>query len=543
VSLTKLEPEDRQAVIDRFRDRQNRIRCADCGRVVFPKGFEIDHIVPEIESPEGRADLGNLQVLCKPCHQRKTAREAARYARANKAKGNHRLPLASAFLATFTGGLMAADYGLVPPSSVLAIGGGILGISLCTILVQNSFSPARPREIISPEPEVAKPAATVDMDRVVEAVRDVVGQKGTVAATETPGPRRAMTITYAATGYADRDSDKRFDLLNQIEAKVGGRWLPTWETTNDRVHLVERPHLPKKIPHPGLQAFPARPWNVLPVAPDLSFDLLVTPHILVVGETGSGKTALERAMIAAALDSARQDDKVQVILVDPKMIEFKGFRTWSGVNEVVSDPMGMWNLALRIEKEMTRRTEEFLHKNTPIEKWPRWIVFFDEYKSYVDMMMRLWNSGAKDEHGDPLKRPGQKQPAPLVAISMLLAMARKVGIHLVISTQSPDAALLGGTGVRRNIPGRAMVGPADRYLAEMMFGDTSVGRTVPSEAKGRTTFQIGDGVPIESQSFFLGDPADADPNTKNDRDDWLGLLRVGMPRDLLPDAFRDLVLS
>jgi hypothetical protein len=548
MSKTDLGPELREAVIEaeRSRDRHHVLRCRACGRKVYPHGYEIDHIIPEfLCTVAQRTDPANLQVLCKlkdekGCHAKKTAAEARRYARLNRPRRDWPLIGLMGWSAWLAGGCGLIEGGIWPGVSTdrfLEANAGALSVGFLTFLVHNAFSTARPLKTDSPKPEpkIPPPPPIIDAQRVVSEARSVLGAKGDVKVLDVrrEAGKRALTLSYAGTGFADRDGDRRFDLLNQMDAKMGGRWLAEWETTADRVHLVERPDLPARILHPGLDAFPNRPWNRLPVAPDVAFDLLVTPHLLIVGETGSGKTAMERAMIAAACESARRGDPVEVILADPKMVEFIGFQGWLGVSEIVSEPEELWELALRIEREMTRRTKAFKDKKTPIETWPRWLVFFDEYRTYFDLMTRLFNSGGKDGDGEPWKRSGQKSPAPIVAISILLAMARKVGIHLILSTQSPDASFLGGTGVRRNMPGRAVVGPTDRYLAEMVFGDTSIGRTVPSTAKGRATFQVGDGLPIESQTYFVPDPADADPNHKNTPEDWNTLLRLGMPKELV----------
>lgn len=51
-------------------------KCAACGLVLQPGRWECDHIIPREQG--GSNDEGNLQPLCtRPCHEAKTAREAA----------------------------------------------------------------------------------------------------------------------------------------------------------------------------------------------------------------------------------------------------------------------------------------------------------------------------------------------------------------------------------------------------------------------------------------------------------------------------------
>ena len=81
---------------------------------------------------------------------------------------------------------------------------------------------------------------------------------------------------------------------------------------------------------------------------------------------------------------------------------------------------------------------------------------------------------------------------------------------------------------------RATVGAIDAVRALMMYGDSSVGRDIPSSAKGRATVQIGDGEPVEVQTYWVPDPADADPYYNNTPEDWATLVRLGMPKELVP---------
>lgn len=541
MSLTKLEPEVRVLVADRARDARGRIRCQACGRVVFKGGYQIDHIIPEIEStPAMRTDPRNLQILCarkggNGCHARKTRKEARRYARANRTPRNWPLIGWSAFGATAAGAFCLHDLAVFPAyvtEQRLWYGlGGILGAHFCTKIVYNAFGPTRPQETKAPKPKPATQSADeAKVVRINGAVRELLGAKGTVhVAMEAGG--KAFTVSYAGTGFAARDADKRLDLLAQISTTIGSRWEATWETTRDRVRFVERPVQPPLIHHPGLD--PARPWNVLPVAPDVAFNLLDTSHILIVGETNSGKTAMQRAMVCAALDSARRDDSVKVILVDPKRIEFLGYRDWPGVHRVVSKPADLWEIAFAVEEEMIRRYTALADEKVPLSSHQKWLVFFDEFEQYKIQVERYWLTG-KDDEGKPLKKTGQRMCPPLVAIGSILALARRAGIHIITSTQSPDADVFGKSGVRQNMAGRATVGAIDEFRARMMYGDATVGRDIPSTAKGLATFQIGNGKPIESQTFWVPDPADADPERPNSPEDWATLLRLGMPKELMP---------
>ena len=62
----------------KFRDRFMRRNplCAECARQgLVTVSEEMDHIVPVVEAPDRIWDKTNLQALCRPCHEEKTARE------------------------------------------------------------------------------------------------------------------------------------------------------------------------------------------------------------------------------------------------------------------------------------------------------------------------------------------------------------------------------------------------------------------------------------------------------------------------------------
>jgi hypothetical protein len=546
MSQTKLAPETRRLVLDlaQHRTKPRLYQCAMCRKYFGLNAVNIDHVVPEAEStPEQRTDPDNLQVLCNPkgstrltsCHKKKTAREAAERARRNRIPHRWTQSLMCGSASVVLGGYTwesVFQHDEAQARDWLLWSGVSIGATFCTYLVQKGFRRRRPRRSVFPEPvpQDEPGQGGLDAARIVTAAREIIGPKGTVRVTDVDG-LDAFTLIYVDTGFADHEDEKRFDLLNKIQAKVGGRWRPVWDTTRDRVRFTRRPELARLIRHPGLPA--ERPWNELPVAPGVAFDLLVTPHILIIGTTGAGKTALMRTLIAAVADSAARTKDTQLILADPKHIEMPGFTGWAGVREILSEDEELWEMAFDLESEMRERLRLVKAKKAKPSDFKRIIVVIDEYEQYFKRMFRHWST-ALDEDGKPVKKPGQKVPGAIDAIQSLLSMARRINIHLIIGTQSPDANWFGGTGTRENLSGRAAVGPVDAYRARMMFDDSSVGRDIPIEFKGRTTIQVGNGLPEEIQVFFTPDPFD--PDNDNTAEDWECLLRLGMPKEMMPSG-------
>lgn len=543
MSVTKIDPLVRRRVFDLAQHRTDpkKYQCAGCRRYFSLTALEIDHVIPEAEStPEQRSDPVNLQVLCNPkgstrlnsCHKRKTAAEAADRARRNRIPRHYGKALTYGCATTIVGGWTWYDvFQDQPVTATEWVHWSSIGsaVALSTFLVQKGWRRRRPPRSVSPEPvSNDEPGEVLDAARIVEAAREIVGAKGDVQVTRVVG-LDDFTLTYRGTGFADHDDEKQYELLAKIQAKIGDRWLPWWDTKNDAVRFTRRPVLARMIYHPGLPA--KRPWNELPIAPGVKFDLLVTPHILIIGTTGAGKTALMRTIIVAVADSAAKTQNTELILADPKHIEMPGFETWMGVRKILSEDEELWDMAFDLEAEMRERLRLIKAKKAKPSDFKRLIVVIDEYEQYFKRMFRYWTT-AVDEEGKPLKKGPARVPGAIDAIQSVLSMARRVNIHLIIGTQSPDAGWFGGTGTRENLSGRAAVGPVDTYRARMVFDDASVGRDVPVEYKGRATVQVGNGKPEEIQTYYTPDPFD--PEGENTQEDWDCLLRLGMPKELVP---------
>lgn len=538
MSKTKIEPEVRDLVIDMARDRRGRIRCqgyptGSCGRVVVPGGFHIDHIKPEIDSaPEERTDPANLQVLCAPkdgggCHRKKTkaeAQERARKARGpvKRSKGVILLVLGVVFMGyawfLLTGGPQAAGRWLTWCLVAVTVAAGLFVAGNVYMAVRD----ARPQESDPASQKAADSTAVaatgLDRVRIVSACREVMGPKGDVKVTIKGGDE--FTVQYPNTGFDDgTEGEGRAKLVDKINAKLTGRWQPHWDTEHDTVRFTRRPTLPRRVAHPGLDK--ERLWHHLPIAPGAIFDLMVTSHLLIIGVTNAGKTSLIRAIICAIADSARRG-LCEMILCDPKQIELLGFRGWPGVRDVVTETEALWRMALDLEAEMNERYRLLREENVPLSSHRRLIVVIDEYEQFFKRMRRLWQNSTDPEFK---KKTGQKFPPPIDAIQSVLSMARRCGIHVIIGTQSPDAEWFGGSGTRENLQGRAAVGPIDGYRARMAFDDSSVGRDLPADAKGRTTIQMIDGEPQEVQTYWVPDPFD--PEGTNTPEDWAILSRLG----------------
>ena len=207
-------------------------------------------------------------------------------------------------------------------------------------------------------------------------------------------------------------------------------------------------------------------------------DLATTPHLLMAGSTGSGKSVGLNAMICSILLNATPDE-VKMIMVDPKMLELsvydgiphlispvvtnpkkaaaalqwavsemesrykmmaeRGVRNISGFNELAEKLQKEYDQELKkcqkankgVKPAMAEEEDDEGVLPEPPAKLPYIVILIDEL---ADLMM-VASKGVED------------------SLTRLAQMARAAGIHLIVATQRPSVDVLTGI-IKTNFPTR-----------------------------------------------------------------------------------------
>lgn len=172
-------------------------------------------------------------------------------------------------------------------------------------------------------------------------------------------------------------------------------------------------------------------------------DLSKMPHLLIAGQTGSGKSVCVNTIINSLLFRSSPDD-VRMIMIDPKVVELQCYNVVPHLLiPVVSDPHKAagalaWAVAEmedRYKKMHTKNVRELSAYNAKLgpdePRLPRIVIIIDEL---ADLMM-----ASKRDVEDSIIRLAQK--------------ARAAGIHMVVATQRPTVDVITGL-IKSNVPSR-----------------------------------------------------------------------------------------
>ena len=231
------------------------------------------------------------------------------------------------------------------------------------------------------------------------------------------------------------------------------------------------------------------------------FEINKTPHLLIAGATGSGKSVCINTIIGSILMRAKPDE-VKLVMVDPKKVELGMYNGIPHlITPVVTDPKKASLALQRVVREMERRYDLFNESKTKnIETYnekirkdnekrsedekiallPYWVVIIDEL---ADLML-VCSKEVED------------------SIMRITQMARAAGIHLIVATQRPSTNVITGV-IKANIPSRISFAVSSfvdsRTILDMAGAEKLLG-------KGDMLFlPMGENIPQRIQGAFVSE--------------------------------------
>ena len=226
-----------------------------------------------------------------------------------------------------------------------------------------------------------------------------------------------------------------------------------------------------------------------------------TPHLLVAGSTGSGKSVCINSLIVSILMRTKPDE-VKLVLVDPKKVELSMYNGVPHLLAPVVTDARKANIALKkIVVEMERRYDLFSDSGTKnIAGYNAYIDKENENRSDADKLNHLpFIVVIIDELADLMLVAAKEVEDSIMRITQ---MARAAGIHLIVATQRPSADVITGV-IKANIPSRIAFAVASNIDSRTILDASGAEKLL---GKGDMLFlPQGENTPIRIQGTFLSD--------------------------------------
>ena len=219
-------------------------------------------------------------------------------------------------------------------------------------------------------------------------------------------------------------------------------------------------------------------------------DLARTPHMLIAGTTGSGKSVAINTMILSLVYRLRPD-QCRLIMVDPKMLELS---VYDGIphllTPVVTDPkkaVVALKWAVREMEERYKRMSKLGVRN--IDGYNQRLL---EAKGKGEELSRTVHTGFDKETGKAIYEEEKLdlEPLPYIviivdemadlmmvagkdiegAVQRLAQMARAAGLHVILATQRPSVDVITGT-IKANFPTRIAFQVTSKIDSRTILGE------------------------------------------------------------------------
>lgn len=244
-------------------------------------------------------------------------------------------------------------------------------------------------------------------------------------------------------------------LQNNISMRIGGKQIRILapvpgksaigiEVPNEKRATVGFKELLEPLRQSGFKVPMILGRNIL--GQPMMLDVSKTPHLLIAGTTGSGKSVCINGLIVSLLYT-KSPKEVRLIMVDPKVVELQVYnRIPHLLTPVITEPKRVLKMLSWLVDEMERRYRVFSQIGTRnIEGFNssvHTLGYATEKMPYIVLIM--------DEFADLMTVIGKDMES---YVARLMAKARAAGIHVVMATQRPSSEVITGT-IKNNIPSR-----------------------------------------------------------------------------------------
>ncbi|GAK05648.1 cell division protein FtsK [Geomicrobium sp. JCM 19037] len=200
---------------------------------------------------------------------------------------------------------------------------------------------------------------------------------------------------------------------------------------------------------------------------DVVYDMTIHPHLLIAGETGSGKSTQLRSIITTFI-LCFDPTQLQIYMADLKRSEFHLFRQIAHVQSVDVSAEALRGTLEGLKNESLRRGDlldkhEVTHIHDLPEKLPYIVLCIDE----VALL--------------------QRDKSVMAIIEDLSAVGRALGIFLILSMQRPDSKVMDGK-LKVNLTVRMGFRTADAINSRII--GTKGSEQIESKDKGRMIIKL-----------------------------------------------------
>ncbi|WP_301850432.1 FtsK/SpoIIIE domain-containing protein [Rhodococcus pyridinivorans] len=367
---------------------------------------------------------------------------------------------------------------------------------------------------LTPPPAIAPPE-----DPFVARLKELIGTQpievyGDPVRDETGAPVE-FAVKATKPGLFTQES-KRTSIYRLLTQSIDGIWNLQPDLLKDTLVFrvksgfpsVVTPPVPERIPQTADEARRMYPdfrmrLGVTETGEELAINLAKSPHSLVIGGTGTGKSVFARGVIESFRSAGWM-----LFLGDGKGTDYEGLHGQAGVVAISQSTPDHVRLVRMVRDELVGRQADAqrrrrLGQQDPFQR-PPLLLLLDEYATMRAQIKDQY--GSTDEFESDLKT--------------IARLGREFKVHMILSTQEAYRDTIPGQ-LLGNLHLRISLGPPEKKTIAEVFPEqlqseaARIGGTISKNDQGRSLALItddeGNNRAVEFQSYFSYSPAESKP--------------------------------